>query len=155
MDGSSFSVNDNPMMHEVLSGFGAGYQFGKTPNWNGRFIYQTNGNRSNQTENGGTPGEYAGQRTADPAIGLKITGTGEHQHKWIRQNGRGAGTGSGSNVIRDKNSGANNSKTTYYTDTGQNAYDGSHEHGFKDWDSVTRPDSVCGFWIIKMDYPIG
>ena len=81
---------------------------------------------------------------------VKVSG-GKHQHKWIRQNGKGAGTSSGSHVLRDKTSGANNSKTTYYTDSDQTNYDGSHGHDFENWDEVTRPNSVAGYWCMKMD----
>ena len=153
MDGSPFSMADNPKMHDVLLGFGAGYSNGRTPDWGGRFLFQTNGTSNNQQENGGIAGQYASQRTANAAgNGVKVKeDEGKHKHQWVRQNGKGAGTSSGSHVIRDKTSGAGNSKATYYTDTGV-THEGQHKHNLEGWDSVTRPNSVCGYWIIKMDY---
>ena len=152
MDGSPFNVGDNPILHNILSGFKNGYTTnGRTPNWGGRFTFQTTGASSNQQENGGLAGQFASQRTADSGRTVKIKGEeGKHKHQWVRQGGRGAGTSTGSNVLRDKTSGAGNSKVTYYTDTDV-THEGQHNHNLIDWDDVTRPDSVAGYWIIKMD----
>ena len=150
MDGTGFRTSDYPKMHDVLMQFGSGYNHGITPNWGGRFLFQTNGSVSNNSENGGYPGQFATQRTANSGLGVKVTGNGEHKHQWIYQNGKGAGNSSGSHVLRDKDSGAGNTKTTYYTESGV-THDGTHVHGLGDWDAVTRPDSVCGYWIIKTD----
>ena len=149
MDGSSFNVGDNPILHNILSGFKDGYTSGRTPNWGGRFTFQTTGASSNLQENGGSAGQFTPQRTADSGGNVKIAeDEGKHKHQWVRQGGTGAGTSTGSNVIRDKNSGAKNSKVTYYTDTDV-THEGQHNHNLIDWDGVTRPNSVAGYWIIK------
>jgi len=147
MDGSRFNTSENPIMNEVLRGM-RNYNVGIMPDWRGRFIHHTNGGTYNH-ENGGSPGEKCPQRTADSAMGIKLS-PGEHQHQWVYQSGSGAGTSTGSHVLRDKNSGAGNSKSTFFTDEDVTK-DGSHTHTFSQFDNVTRPDTVAGYWVMKMD----
>ena len=149
MNGGFFSTAANPGLHSVLLGM-QGYTAGQLPNWGGRFLFQTNGNSSNDQENGGVPGKTADQRTANASDGARVKANeGKHKHQWVRQNGSGAGTSTGSHVIRDKDSGAKNPRTTYYTDMDV-THEGQHNHVLENWDKVTRPNSVAGYWIIKM-----
>ena len=148
LNGANYSVKDNPNMDRVISNM-IGGQSGTLPNWRGRFAYQTNGSSDNHQENGGRAGQFAPQKTANSSSTVKIKeNEGKHKHQWVRQSGSGAGTSTGSYVLRDKGAGTKNSLVTYYTDTDV-THEGQHNHNLIDWDGVTRPNSVAGYWIIK------
>jgi microcystin-dependent protein len=148
--GGSFDRNRYPMLNAIIVGMYGGTS-GSLPDWRGRFLHHTN-SKNPSTNNGGQMGQKLDAGTANPTSGLSIDPTtpGEHKHEWVRQSGSGAGTSTGSNVIRDKDSGAGNNKVTYRTAINVTD-DGRHEHNFTGWDNVTRPDTVAGVWIIKAD----
>ena len=151
MDGSSFNVSANPKMNEVIVNMNGGRR-GVLPNWAGYFIHQTEQGNNTDTKNGGRPGEKISHRTGNSSKsgGITVaTGQGHHQHQWNRKSGTGAGTGSGSNVIREASSNANSTKT-FYTDLNV-PFEGNHNHNIIGFDSLTRPKSVAGYWIIKGD----
>jgi hypothetical protein len=148
LDGSNYNVAQNPNMNRVVQNM-HNARAGKLPDWSGHFVHQREGNET-YPKNGGRPGQKVSQSSAGPQGGFSITGNGAHKHEWVRKMGSGAGTSTGSYVIRPVGSEAENntSKVTYYTAEGVNN-DGRHTHDLEGGDPMTRPNSVNGYWIIK------
>ena len=157
LDGRSYNVVQNPIMNKVVQNM-HGAQPGKLPNWEGHFIHHRDTNETYHN-NGGRPGQPVAQTTANSSVsgGITMKGAGRHTHTYETFIGMGAGSTTGQNIQRPVTSKASGDRKKFTnTDTGPPddtyiKYVAAHTHALQGFDTMTRPKSVNGYWIIKTD----
>ena len=128
-----------------------GAKSGVLPNWAGYFIHQTEQGNNTDNKNGGRPGEKIDHRTGNSSKIVRyyklqpesrpLTSTPVGTVKAEQA----AGTGSGSNVIREATSNANSTKT-FYTDLNVPFEDGNHNHTITGFDQSDT--TQVGSWLL-------
>ena len=151
LDGRSYNVAQNPNMNRVVQNM-HGAKPGKLPNWEGHFVHHRETNETYHA-NGGRPGQPVAQCTANSSTGITMKGAGRHTHTYHTFIGAGAGTTTGQNIQRPITTKAGSgSKGEYAGGDGPDdyiRYVAAHTHEMQGFDTMTRPKSVNGYWIIK------
>ena len=145
MDGRSYNIAQNPNMNRIVQNM-YGALPGKLPDWKGHFVHHRHSNDTTN-ENGGRAGQLVDQNTANSSLGVAVKG-GDHFHKinsklFINKDNKNANEGPWTNYNDSSHKGGKGAELITETS-------GSHAHTFHNWDAKTRPDSVAGYWIIKM-----
>jgi hypothetical protein len=146
MNGQSYNRSQNPGMDAVI-GQMHGATRGKIPDWSGHFIHQTERRDNTYDYNGGKPGQKIAAGTANSTRSGGI-GTNEIEHKHDTVGMRVYGFSVADNVGREAQrpldaTSAARSSPEYPTTSHK------HTHTLNNFDPVTRPKSVAGYWIIK------
>ena len=153
LDGRSYNVVQNPIMNQVVQNM-YGAQPGKLPNWEGHFIHHRDTNETYH-KNGGRPGQKVAQTTGNSstADGITMENAGRHTHTFRTFVGTGAGDTSGQNIQRPITSTSKGGKRDDYPggdgDKDYIKFANAHSHDLIGFDTMTRPKSVNGYWIIK------
>ena len=140
--GQAFDRSLNPKLHQYLSGLDIYPTPGRLPDLSDYWMGQVG------TQNGAVPGKRKGSLTAKPSTEFKTDNIGEHSHSTVGMNNRkmSAAPNSGRECIRPYGYG-DSASPEYPTNS-----KGKHEHKIASGgDSITRPPTVTGYWIIKHD----
>jgi microcystin-dependent protein len=141
-NGGSFDTTKYPKLHQFLNGLDIYPSRGRTPNLNDRWLGQIG------TENGNAPGKFKSSLTKKPSNDFVTNKAGAHSHTTVGMNNRkmSAAPNTGRECIRPY--GIKDDPSPEYPTT---SHDGHTHKIASGGDSITRPPTVTGYWIIKHD----
>ena len=141
-NGASFDTTKYPKLHNYLSGLAIYPNRGYLPNFDDRWLGQVG------TNNGSAVGKFKDSMTAKPNNDFVTNNAGSHSHKTVGMNNRkmSAAPNTGRECIRPYGTG-DDASPEYPTDSHP-----GHTHKIASGgDTITRPPTVVGRWIIKHD----
>ena len=145
LDGSTYRVQDNPGMDAVIRQMN-GERSGTLPDWRGHFVHHTERRDNTYDYNGGKPGQKVAGTTANSTRSGGI-GTSEIEHKHETEGMRVlkfSVNSLGREALRPIDVTSNANSSPEFSTTKH-----KHTHTLTNFDPITRPKSVAGYWIIK------
>jgi hypothetical protein len=132
-DGGTFNTQLFPKLHRYLSGLDVYTRSGTVPVFNDTWMGSVG------VQNGWTPGKQRSSLTARPSTKFETDELGEHSH-FMGETGEVSGDKSGGRFYPNTSGPEATSR------------EGKHKHSISSGgDSITRPPTVTGYWIIKHD----